>query len=234
MPTDGPKRMRDSASSTVGRTQVHTFLRSTRLSGRQTVNCSVSARVLLRPITALSSSMITVGKASRSLIFQTKSVWKFQTETLPNFCEPAVVDKTGCLRQRPINQSARLVLSVEQPARLVIRARRVDLRRILGRLAAIVVIISLLRIGLRVVHASVAAARRRIARNVWIAVGRIDVTIVRPLLRILILAGRRLLRRQHHRFAGGVILLRVGVGRVAARDGGIGSPPRIARRDPAD
>src|SRR5260221_10147371 len=118
--------------------------------------------------------------------------------------------------------------SVEKPTRLIIRARRVlDLRRI----TTIVVVIPLLRIGLRGVEAPVAAARRRIARRVLAAaVGRIDVTIVGPLLRILRLAEPRLLRRQHGGLAGRVILLRVWVGRVAARDGGIAPGPRIARQ----
>src|SRR5260221_1678451 len=109
-------------------------------------------------------------------------------------------------------------LSVEKPTRLIIRARRVlDLRRI----AAIVVVIPLLRIGLRVVEAPVAAARRRIARRVRIAVGRIDVAIVGPLLRILRLAAPRLLRRQHSRLADGAILLRLCVGPVAPVSWGI-------------
>src|ERR1700756_1925330 len=94
------------------------------------------------------------------------------------------------------------VRSVEQPARLI-RPRRVDLRRILRRVAAVVVILLLL-IDLRVVEAAAAAARRRIARHVRTAVGRIDVTVVWPLLR-RVLARRCLLWRNHHGIAGGAV-----------------------------
>src|ERR1700722_16841440 len=118
------------------------------------------------------------------------------------------------------------VRSVEQPARLI-RPRRVDLWRILRRVAAVVVILLLL-IDLRVVEAA-AAARRGIARYVRAAVGRIDVTVVCPLLR-RVLARRCLLRSDHHGIAGGVVLLIVGLRRIAAGGGGIGAAARMARQ----
>src|ERR1700731_2336982 len=117
-------------------------------------------------------------------------------------------------------------LSVKQPA-LIIRPRRIDLRRILGLVAAVIVILLLL-IDLRVIDAP-AAARRGITRFARAAIGRIDITIVGLNLR-RDLAWRQLLRCQVDGIAGRIILLRsILLGRVAARDGNRAAP-RIARQ----
>src|SRR3984957_11731849 len=113
-------------------------------------------------------------------------------------------------------------LSVKQPA-LIIRPRRIDLRRILGLVAAVIVLLLLL-IDLRVINAP-AAARRGITRFARAAVGRIDVTVVDHRPRDL---ARRHLRRQIDGIAGGLILRGIWLARVAARDGGAG--PRVTRQ----
>ena len=95
---------------------------------------------------------------------------------------------------------------------LIIRARLVVIALRRRGIAAVVIILLLrLRIGLRIIDAP--AARRRIARPVGTAVGRIDIAIVGASLR-----RHPRLRRELDGIAGSVGLLFVLLGRGSAGD----------------